>query len=126
MPQDDDRPPESTASVPGKYFGLVGSNQEYSQIIKEAFAHGPGAYWRHPKGCFYIIVPMHESWEQRPNKVGLPGRLLHDIYHCPHRRPNDGVCWDWNGEDEKATLKPSIYPEGIWHGYLTDGNLISV
>lgn len=32
-------------------------------------------------------------------------------------------CWQWNGEEEAITLKPSILRtvECKWHGWLTDG-----
>ena len=132
MPPDrdmDDRPPESRASVPGKFFGLVKSTGE---ISREILAHGPGAFWRMQHGAFGMIVPIHESYDigfvatPKSNATGLPGIIIVDIYFCPHKRPADQVCWNWNGLDEKATLTPSIYPVGYWHGYLTDGNLVSV
>lgn len=127
MLPDDDRPPESTASVPGKYFGLVNHTGE---IIKEAWAYGPGAFWRMHHGAFGMIVPIHELYlhdcKPKTNATGLPGVVIVDIFYCPNKRPADQVCWNWNGKNEKATLTPSIYPVHYWHGYLTDGNLISV
>ncbi len=33
--------------------------------------------------------------------------------------------WQWNQNKEKPTLTPSIHCIGHWHGYLTDGKLVS-
>jgi hypothetical protein len=42
-------------------------------------------------------------------------------------------CWEWNGSKEVPTLTPSILHWGggkgqpaTWHGYLTDGKLVTV
>lgn len=42
-------------------------------------------------------------------------------------------CWEWNGSKESPTLTPSILHWGngkkepaTWHGFLTDGKLITV
>jgi hypothetical protein len=36
-----------------------------------------------------------------------------------------GHVWGWNGSVERPTLTPSIHAPGQWHGYLTDGRLVS-
>lgn len=55
---------------------------------------------------------------------------MKDIVTLPiDDRPN---AWKWNGNREAPTLTPSIlvhpYPGWTdgWHGYLTDGKLITV
>ena len=40
-----------------------------------------------------------------------------------------GSAWTWNGDRERPTLTPSIRPldndsNELWHGYLTDGELV--
>ena len=38
-----------------------------------------------------------------------------------------GPFWSWNGDEDKPTLKPSIFNTGMkcrWHGYLTDGEFV--
>ena len=44
-----------------------------------------------------------------------------------------GTHWDWNGNKDTPTITPSILHWGdgkdkiaTWHGYLTDGKLITV
>ena len=44
-----------------------------------------------------------------------------------------GIFWDWNGSKEAPTLTPSILhwangrdDPATWHGYLTDGKLVTV
>lgn len=61
-----------------------------------------------------------------------------DCCILPIRNPNKpreiiGACWDWNGNTEMPTLTPSILHWGkgkdqpaTWHGYLTDGKLVTV
>ena len=34
--------------------------------------------------------------------------------------------WLWNGNKELPTITPSINVIGLWHGFLTDGKLITV
>lgn len=36
-------------------------------------------------------------------------------------KPEGGPTWNWNGSTEAATLTPSVYHVGHWHGWLTDG-----
>lgn len=36
----------------------------------------------------------------------------------------DGAAWDWDGDEVKPTLSPSVYNSGLpckWHGYLRNG-----
>lgn len=45
----------------------------------------------------------------------------------------EGIPWEWNGNKEAPSLTPSILHWGkgrkepaTWHGYLTDGKLVTV
>ncbi len=105
---------ECRRSVEGRYLGLV---RNASDILDEAYDYGPGAFWRLERGSFGMLVPFDWSRECV---------CLLDIFYCPHRRPGDQICWTWNGSDHKATLTPSIHSVGQWHGWLQDGNLVSV
>ena len=65
----------------------------------------------------------------------LPGEIPDDLGFriIPIRR--NGVAethppWEWDGNKDKPTLKPSILARGmnneeIWHGHMTAGRLVS-
>lgn len=64
--------------------------------------------------------------------VGLPGEQpgrMHFLCPCGCGvlagvtvKPVTANGWDWNGDLEKPTVKPSIrIDRDHWHGYLTDG-----
>lgn len=99
------KPTTNRESIDGK---LVANSEE-------AFEHGAGAFWfTEGDKEFYALLPgMH-------------------LAYCPI----DGSRgWVWNGNREKPTLNPSILtsmhcgPERehieLWHGYMTDGRLVS-
>jgi hypothetical protein len=55
------------------------------------------------------------------------------ISRVPANEPTDKPYWRWNGDKEKPSLQPSILHWGngrnqpaTWHGYLTDGKLVTV
>ena len=33
--------------------------------------------------------------------------------------------WDWDGNKEKPTFRPSINCNGCWHGYIRDGRCVN-
>lgn len=33
--------------------------------------------------------------------------------------------WEWDGNEDKPTLKPSVHAVGRWHGYFTNGRMES-
>lgn len=36
--------------------------------------------------------------------------------------PNEnGALWEWDGNEEKPTLSPSLHWPGIWHGWVKAG-----
>ena len=39
--------------------------------------------------------------------------------------PNStGLQWSWDGHEDKPTLSPSIHAEGMWHGWVREGQLV--
>ena len=47
-------------------------------------------------------------------------------HHIPIQKgpAPDGKVWGWDGNTDKPTLTPSIRSSN-WHGYLTNGRLVS-
>lgn len=33
--------------------------------------------------------------------------------------------WEWDGNEDKPTLKPSVHLPGRWHGWFTAGRMVS-
>jgi hypothetical protein len=66
-------------------------------------------------------------WIHVPN-LHLPDRWLPGLVRLPISETGSDVppVWKWDGNKEMPTLTPSIDVTGIWHGYLTDGKLITV
>lgn len=77
-------------------------------------AAGPGAFCidrcdgetrlacRLPDGCFIDIAirPLPEGAFPQPS-------------------------WEWDGNEEKPTLKPSVHTRGHWHGWIKNGRMVS-
>jgi hypothetical protein len=42
------------------------------------------------------------------------------------RPVNGGHSWEWDGNQEKPTLTPSINSVGAWHGWVRAGRMVSV
>lgn len=40
------------------------------------------------------------------------------------RCPVDSEGWQWDGNVEKPTLKPSVHVHGHWHGWIRGGFLV--
>lgn len=38
---------------------------------------------------------------------------------------NGGHSWQWDGNEEKPTLTPSVHCIGRWHGFITAGRMVS-
>jgi len=57
-----------------------------------------------------------------PNGVALhiPLRPLIDP------KINGGHSWEWDGNQDKPTLTPSVNVVGIWHGWVRAGRMVSV
>jgi uncharacterized protein DUF6527 len=41
------------------------------------------------------------------------------------RPVNGGHSWQWDDNSEKPTLTPSINADGVWHGWVRAGRLLS-
>ena len=58
--------------------------------------------------------------------VWLPGRLDGpSALQIQKGSPGGPRVWGWNGDAEKPSITPSIHAVGQWHGYLTNGRLVS-
>ncbi len=64
--------------------------------------------------------------------IHLPVDSGANIAVLPIRQPppdaQSQAWWGWNGSTEAPSLTPSILHHSVpaWHGYMTDGELISV
>lgn len=96
--------------------GLVG---DWSFLENEQGLH---IFLRHPRKEQEIFGD-----EARGEIVHLPIRIGESI--------SSPVCWGWNGNREAPTITPSILVYGgdgnggrteYWHGFLTDGKLVTV
>ena len=38
---------------------------------------------------------------------------------------NGGHSWEWNGNEDKPTLSPSVNSIGNWHGWVRAGRMVS-
>jgi Family of unknown function (DUF6527) len=63
-----------------------------------------------PTHYIYVHLPGESSWSAIKVQQGAPG---------------GNRVWGWNGNEDKPTLTPSIHAVGIWHGFLTNGELKS-
>jgi hypothetical protein len=56
----------------------------------------------------------------------LPGGSLCNIPIGPAPK-EAGAAWDWNGDEDKPTLNPSVFHHGNpeWHGFIRDGRMVS-
>jgi len=76
--------------------------------------------------------PRPNGWAIRKYPDGRPGGVAFDCPGCGDdsyvpidKEFNDG--WTWNGNEEKPTLTPSLLQRCCgWHGYLTDGEFVSL
>lgn len=64
-----------------------------------------------PHRTLYLHVPGAGHWSAWP----------------VHRGGTDGPrVWGWDGNEDKPTLAPSLWHQGVWHGHLLAGYLKSV
>ena len=54
--------------------------------------------------------------------VSRPGWLLSE-WTINHRNESNAQ-WQWNGNEERPTLAPSLHAVGIWHGHVREGKLV--
>jgi hypothetical protein len=82
--------------------------------LPEGFELKPGDFsWSdHPGGrrVLYLCLPGEKHMDAIPvTSVGTQSRV-----------------WNWDGNEEKPTLTPSIEVKEKWHGHLQAGRLVSV
>ena len=85
------------------------------------------------------ILPGDSAWDfDSPETQGDRNRLTHFIYlalpgngggwsaiEVQKGSPGGPRIWGWDGNEDKPTLTPSINAPGQWHGFLTNGRLVS-
>jgi len=78
-----------------------------------------------PPGSFYI-AKAHDD-EQRWMWFTLPGKGGCGCVRLrPLRRSDEGnPSWEWDGNEDRPTLMPSVHCVGIWHGFFTAGRMVS-
>ena len=57
--------------------------------------------------------------------VWLPGTTGPTAIPIRTQGPFPERVWQWDGNEEKPTLTPSILFNGSWHGWLRNGRLCS-
>ena len=73
----------------------------------------PGDMWRVPE----LDLPDREAWAiVLPNGAG--------IWVTTQTASEAQVLWNVAGTPPAITVTPSINAEGVWHGHITNGELI--
>ena len=57
-----------------------------------------------------IAIPTGTGWESSRWTIDYPN--------------HSGGQWSWDGNEDSPTLTPSIHAVGIWHGRVSNGELI--
>jgi hypothetical protein len=80
--------------------------------------------WDLKEGEFHFSVDEHG---QRFFVCMLPGQTACSIPIRPVVTPglNGGHSWEWDGNEDKPTLMPSINATGSWHGWVRAGRMVS-
>lgn len=84
----------------------------------------PRSLWDLKVGEFFTSVDQHG---QRWLHAMFPGNTLASLPLRPLGNPetNGGHSWQWDGNEVKPTLTPSVHAVGSWHGYVTAGRMVS-
>jgi len=65
-----------------------------------------------------------------PVKSNFSGDIIANIVHLQIHKTGEvdsrPLSWEWNGDKESPTITPSINVIGEWHGFLTDGKIVTV
>jgi hypothetical protein len=76
-----------------------------------------------PPGSFHISLT---SSGQRVMWHVLPDGTAGAINLRPTAPGNEThPSWEWDGNEDKPTLQPSVHLPGRWHGWFTAGRMIS-
>lgn len=84
-----------------------------------------------PKSSWDLKVGEFYTFTSRAGQKYLiamfPGQNVAHLPIRPLRDPstNGGHSWDWDGNEVKPTLTPSVHCVGKWHGYVTAGRMVS-
>ena len=111
---------EDRRSVEGRYCGTLDLRTDDSPDCRaEAHAHGAGAFWwratRDGTWILHALIPApgRPGWCESAWPI-LPARL------------QNGSGWEWDGNVERPTLRPSLHAVGVWHGWMREGQLESI
>ncbi len=98
----------------GKYLGCT-DDEAFDR--DDAYEHGAGAFfWSKDYSILWIMIPAGTH----------PQGYCLSPWHIKPNKNDGGHSWQWDGNIEKPTLTPSLHAVGIWHGYMRNGNLVSV
>lgn len=91
---------------------------EMTRLLKEDVTAPLGSYWFRsgPDNQRYIgiMIPAHTGFL-------VEGRCC---VLLPVSATGEGICWKWDGDENKPTLSPSIGVRGEWHGNVINGRLV--
>lgn len=71
----------------------------------------------------YLLYPIPSNYENEPP---TPDIVRIPVCKDGEEYPRKEKPWTWNGSMNSPTVTPSINVIGRWHGFLTDGKLITV
>jgi hypothetical protein len=88
------------------------------RVSDEIEWEGPKAcgefFWRDVNGCRVLVVAVPMNSNMRP--------LLTE-WTIDHKN-GCNAQWGWDGNEDAPTLTPSLHALGIWHGRISNGQLI--
>ena len=58
--------------------------------------------------------------------IVLPRAGLRAFALAPAKNDLTGASWTLSGTVAAPTLRPSLHIRGVWHGWMTDGELVEV
>ena len=69
-------------------------------------------------GLRSLVLALPSNWPEHLGQKRLYSRWT--IAHKNHC----GASWDWNGDEDRPTLSPSLHQVGDWHGRVQSGVMI--
>jgi hypothetical protein len=89
-----------------------------ANVTFETLGYEPAAPGQEQR--FEFACPMHKG--RRCGAMIIAGRT--DLKRDGQNK-NGGVAqWDWDGNREKPTFKPSVNCTGCWHGFIENGRTV--
>lgn len=92
-------------------------NTESCDMVR---CHDDDAVLDGPPGSFYIT----ETEAGKVMWLKLPDGVASAINLRPHMA-DTGPNWEWDGNEDKPTLTPSVHRVGSWHGFVRNGRMES-